>query len=112
VQDLPDACAEVGEELADLLLPRRQAPLRKEHLRIVGKQVENAAAAGRHAFVVERLEILQRHRLALVVGHHQSRDRHVPSLRLQHEMQKLNATIGVNGGLSSASADISTTART
>ena len=58
---------------ADLLLAGRQPPLREEHLRVVGEQVEDAAAGRRDALVVERLEIFERDRLALLVGHRQFR---------------------------------------
>src|SRR5688572_25985988 len=77
VQDRFDPAAEIREELPDLLLAGRQPPLREEHLRIVGKEVENTAAGGRHPLVVEGFQVLQCHRLALLVGHRLSRDRHV-----------------------------------
>jgi hypothetical protein len=65
-----------GEELADLLLAGCQAPFGKKHLGVVGEQVQDAAAVGSHALVVERLQVLERDRLALLVGHRHSADGH------------------------------------
>src|ERR1700681_4082043 len=61
--------AHVREELADLLLAAGQAPLREVHLGGVGKQGENAPAGRGPPAVVECLEILHGHRLALLIGH-------------------------------------------
>ena len=59
------------------VLPGGQPPLREVHLRVVGEQVEDAAARRRDAAVVERLQVLERDRLALLVGHRPLR--HSPS---------------------------------
>ena len=79
VQDVAQQAAEVGKELADLLLASGESPLREEHLGIVGKQIENAAAPRRHPLVVERLQVFEGHGLALLVGHRHTADRHLGS---------------------------------
>src|SRR5690606_9901694 len=73
--------AHVAEELADLVLAGRQAPLGEVDLRVAGEQVQDAAAVRGHAPVVEGLEVLDRHALALLVGHGGLGDPHgwVPS---------------------------------
>src|SRR4029450_3072668 len=57
VQDALDEAPEIGEELADLLLARRKTPLGKKHLRVVCKEIENAAARRGHSRVVESLQV-------------------------------------------------------
>src|SRR6185369_6272999 len=68
--------AHVAEQLADVLLAVGQSPLREVHLGVVGEQVEDAASRRCRATVVERLQILDCHRLALLVGHRLSRQCH------------------------------------
>src|SRR5215213_519607 len=48
VGDTLDRSADIAEELADLLLAVGQTPLRKVDLRVVGEEVEDAAAGRRH----------------------------------------------------------------
>src|SRR5262249_412312 len=61
--------ADLAEELADLLLSVRQPPFREVDLRVVGEEVEDAAASGRDAAVVECLQVFEGDRLALLIGH-------------------------------------------
>jgi hypothetical protein len=60
VEDVPDAAAKVSEQLLNLRLAGRQPPLREKDLRIVGEQIEDAAARRGHPFVVEGFQVLQR----------------------------------------------------
>ena len=60
VEDVLQAATEVREELPDLLLAGGQSPLREEDLRIIGKEIHDAAAIRRHALVVEGLQVLER----------------------------------------------------
>src|SRR5215469_2302313 len=76
VRDGLDRLADVAEELADLLLAVRQPPLREVDLRVVGEKVEDAAASGREAAVVECLQVFEGDRLALLIGHGLVRQRH------------------------------------
>src|SRR6185295_10553207 len=59
VQDALQQRAEIREQLADLRFAGGEAPLGEEHLRVVGEQIEDAAACGGYAFVVKRLQILE-----------------------------------------------------
>src|SRR5947209_7898789 len=61
--------AHVAEHLADGLLAVGQAPLGEVDLRVLGEQVQDAAASRGDAAVVERLQVLQRDGLALFVSH-------------------------------------------
>src|SRR3954467_8953889 len=61
--------ADVPEHLPDLLAPVGDPPLREHHLGVGGEQLEDAVPGRRHAGVVERLQVLERDRLALLVGH-------------------------------------------
>src|SRR5262245_9988299 len=82
MDDLLDAAAHVREQLADLVLARRQAPLGEVDLRIVGEEVEDAPAGRGLATVVEGLQVLDGDRLALLVGHRLGGDCHgLPSAR-------------------------------
>src|SRR6266700_1407491 len=69
VRDRLDRRAYIAEELADLRLAVRESPLREVDLRVFGEEVEDAAAGRGDAAVVERLQVLQGDRLALLVGH-------------------------------------------
>src|SRR5215216_2710306 len=79
VGDGMDRLPDIAEELADLLLAVGQTPLGKVDLRVVGEELEDAVASRRHPALVERLEVLERHRLALLVGHRPFGYRHVVS---------------------------------
>src|SRR3954471_17453980 len=61
--------ADVAEHPPDLLAPVGDPPLREHHLGVGGEQLEDAVPGRRHTAVVERLEVLERYRLALLVGH-------------------------------------------
>src|SRR3954454_6005122 len=61
--------ADVAEHLPDVLAPVGDPPLREHHLSIGGEQLKDAVSGRRHAAVVEGLQVLQRDRLALLVGH-------------------------------------------
>src|SRR5580765_4836854 len=61
--------AHIAEQLADPVAASGHAPLRKVDLRVAREQVEDRAAAGGYPAVVERLQVLERDRLALLVGH-------------------------------------------
>jgi hypothetical protein len=69
VADRLAAAADVAEEFADLVLAAGQAPLGEVDLGIAREQVEDGAAAGGDAAVVVGLEVFERDRLALLVGH-------------------------------------------
>ncbi len=69
--------AELAQPLADLGLAMRQAPFREVDQRVVGEQVEHAAARGGDPAVVERLEIFDDDGLPLFVRHGLDRKRHV-----------------------------------
>src|SRR5215218_7866531 len=79
VGDVMDCLPDIAEELTDLLLTVGQTPLRKVDLRVVGEELEDAVASRRDPTVIERLEVLERHRLALLVGHCPCGYRHVVS---------------------------------
>src|SRR5260370_39131800 len=49
---------------------------RADGLSVVGEQVKNAATGRDHSCVVEGLQVVQDHRLALLVGHRLSGERH------------------------------------
>src|SRR5215203_6882353 len=74
-----DCLPDIAEELPDLLLAVGQTPLGKVDLRIIGEELEDAVASRRHPTVVEGLEVLECHRLALLVGHCPCGYRHVVS---------------------------------
>src|SRR5215510_645044 len=101
VQDAPDAGAELAEELADLLLAGGQAPLREKHLGVVREQVQDAAAGRGHALVVERFQILERHRLPLLIRHREPAHRHgYPSSSLARFSQsRMNLNTFSAGGI-------------
>src|SRR4029453_16722232 len=81
VLDPLESGPDVAEQLADLLLARGDAPLGEVHLGVVGEQIEDAAAVRGLAAPVERLQVLDRHALALLVGHGLGRYGHgFPSL--------------------------------
>src|SRR5216683_385039 len=69
MDDRGDRAADIGKQLADALLARRQSPFGEVDLRIVGEQVQDAAAGRGDTAVIERLQVLQRDRLALLIGH-------------------------------------------
>src|SRR5918911_2395842 len=79
VGDGMDCLPDIAEELADLLLAVSQTPLGKVDLCVVGEELEDAVASRRHPTFVECLEVLKRHRLALLVGHCSCGYRHVVS---------------------------------
>src|SRR6185437_12797804 len=60
VDDGGQGGADVTEHLADVLLAVRQPPLGEVDLRVLGEQVEDAAAGRGDAAVVERLQVLER----------------------------------------------------
>src|SRR3954453_2914194 len=61
--------ADVAEQLSDLLLAVGEAPLGEVDLRVFGEEVQDAVAGRSDASVVERLEVLERDRSALLVRH-------------------------------------------
>src|ERR1700749_4163244 len=69
MQDRLQRAADVAEHLPDLLLAGGDAPFREIDLGVVGEEVENAAAVPGLAGTVERLEIVDDHRLSLLVSH-------------------------------------------
>src|SRR4051812_3961292 len=70
---------DLPEHLPDLLAAVGDPPLRERHLGVGGEQLEDVVAGRRDAAVVERLQVLQRDRLALLVGHHLGGYRHAAS---------------------------------
>jgi hypothetical protein len=74
VGDRLQTAAQVREHLANLFTTGGQPPLREQNLRVVGEQVENAAAGGGDAAVIEGLEVFQGNGFALFVGHRQGAD--------------------------------------
>src|ERR1700730_743992 len=64
-----DRAADIGEELADAFLARRQSPLGEADLGVVSEQVQDAVPGRGVPAVVERFQVFQRDRLALFVGH-------------------------------------------
>src|SRR5580704_2015406 len=60
VDDQGDRAADVGEQLADGLLAGRESPLGEVDLRVVGEQIQDAAAVRGDTTVVEGLQVLQR----------------------------------------------------
>src|ERR1700758_3919793 len=76
VNDRLQGAADVGEQLADLILPVRQSPLGEEHLRVVSEEIEDAASCRCDAAVVEGLQILDGYRFSLFVGHGLRGQRH------------------------------------
>src|SRR5438132_1748145 len=80
MDDRGDRAADVGKQLADALLARRQSPLGEVDLRIVGEQVQDAAAGRCDTTIVERLQVLKRDRLALLIGHRLRGQCHRPTL--------------------------------
>src|SRR5262249_50526807 len=81
VRDALQRPPDVAEHLADLLFAVGQTPLREVHLRVVGEQRQDAVPGRRDAAVVEGLQVLERHRLALLVGHRLLAERHACSFR-------------------------------
>src|SRR5467141_5297104 len=76
VQDALDKSTKIGEQLTDLFLAGCQAPFWKENLCIVGKQVEDTLPRRCDSLVVECLQVFQRDRFSLLVGHRLSGYRH------------------------------------
>jgi hypothetical protein len=60
VEDRGDRAADIAEQLADVLLTVRQPPLGEVDLRILGEQIQDAAAGRGDAAVVEGLQVLER----------------------------------------------------
>src|ERR1700761_9354723 len=69
VRDRLDRPAHVAEELADLRLAGRESPFREVDLCVDGEEIEDAAASRGDTAVVERLQVFQGDRLALLIGH-------------------------------------------
>src|SRR5882672_48811 len=69
VRDRLQCGADVAEQLADLLPAGGDAPFREIDLRVAREQIEDRTAVRCGAAVVERLQIFECHRLALLVGH-------------------------------------------
>src|SRR3954471_21486941 len=104
VLDRLERAADVGEQLADLLLAGGQAPLGEHDLRVVGEEIQDAAAGGGGAGVVEGLEVLEGDRLALLVGHRLGCDGHGDSLRYRGTGQDGVVTSGRGSRIPSRSA--------
>src|SRR4249919_1259326 len=69
MEDRSQGGPDVSEHLTDLILPRGDAPFWKIDLRTVREEVEDAAAGRGDAGVVERLQVLERHRSPIFIGH-------------------------------------------
>src|SRR5207244_452790 len=76
--------ADLGDPPPDLVLAVGQPPLGEADLGVVGEQVEDAPAGRRDPAVVEGLQVLDGHGLALLVGHGLGGDRHV-SFPFRHQ---------------------------
>jgi hypothetical protein len=76
VLDGLEGAADVAEHLADLLPAGGNAPLGEVDPGVLGEQVQDAAPVGGHPGPVERLQVLDDQRLAVLVGHRLAGDGH------------------------------------